>query len=312
MRSCIEYTGAIAASAASNAASTSADDRAPTHADTIAVELVAMVGTLLEGREPRVVAVTEQRHHAVRDRLGGGRDRDPLAVGTPVGAARHRVRDARAETGLLVVEVRGRRRQRRHHLQHRLEQVHVDDLTLAAAIPLAQRDHHRERAGERGDLVGQRDRREERRAVGLAVDRREPAHRLGDRRESRLRRVGAVLAEAGDAEHDEPRVARRAAPPGRARAARCVPGRKFSTSTSAASASRSSVVAAGVGLEVEHDRPLVPTEQLPRVRVAALGREPTHAANTVTARATRPSRRRHRSRRGGGPRPGPRTPSPCR
>ena len=95
--------------------------------------------------------------------------------------------------------MRGRRRQRRHHLEHGLEQVHVDHLALAAAIAFTQRDHHCERARERGHLVGERDRRQQRRAVGLAVDRREAAHRLRDRREARLGRVGSVLAEPGDA-----------------------------------------------------------------------------------------------------------------
>ena len=243
-----------------------------------------MAGALLERREPRVVADAEQRRaRGARPTRSTSRSRSTRRRRT-VGAARHRVRDARTEPRLLVVEVRGRRRQRRHHLQHRLEQVHVDHLALAAAVALAQRDHHRERARERGDLVGERDRREQRRAVGLAVDRREAAHRLGDRREAGLRRVRAVLAEAGDAQHDEARVARRAARRGRARAARSCPGRKFSTSTSAASARRSSASRPGVGLQVEHDRALVPAEQLPRVRVAALGREPTHAAHAVTGR----------------------------
>ena len=58
-----------------------------------------------------------------------------------------------------------------------------------------------------GDLVGQRDRREQRAAVGLAVDRREPAHRLGDGGEARTWRVRAVLAETGDPRDHEPRVA---------------------------------------------------------------------------------------------------------
>ena len=40
----------------------------------------------------------------------------------------------------------------------------------------------------------------------------------------------------------------------------------------------------GVGLQVADDAALAPAEQLPRVRVAALGREPAHAANTVSGR----------------------------
>ena len=131
-RSRIVYTGAIAACAASNAASTSAYGRAPIQAPTMRVELLAVLGSALERREARVVAVRRASvEHAVRDRLGRRRDRDPLAVGALVRAARHGVRDARTEPRLVVVEVRGGRRQRRHHLEHRLEQVDVDDLALA-------------------------------------------------------------------------------------------------------------------------------------------------------------------------------------
>ena len=60
-----------------------------------------------------------------------------------------------------------------------------------------------------------------------------------------------------------------------------MPGRKFSISTSASSTSLSIASSPRVGLEVEHDGALVAAEQLPRVRVAALGREPTHAPHTV-------------------------------
>ena len=204
-----------------------------------------------------------------------------------VRAARHGVRDAGAEARLVVVEVRGRRRQRRHHLQHRLEQVDVDDLTLTRAVAVAQRDHHRERARERGDLVGERDRREQRRAVGLAVDRGEAAHRLRHRREPRTRRVRTVLAEAGDAQDHEPGVARvqhvgtEAEPLERA-------GPEVLDQHVGAGREVEQRRAPGVGLEVADDAALAPAEQLPRVRVAAFGREPAHAAHAVAARALRP------------------------
>ena len=55
-------------------------------------------------------------------------------------------------------------------------------------------------------------------------------------------------------------------------------------STSASSIEREQRVATAVRLEVEHDGALVAAEQLPRIRVAALGREPTHAANAVAGR----------------------------
>ena len=110
------------------------DGRAPTHARDDRVELLAVLGAARRTSRSAGRRRRRELEHAVRDRLGRRRDRDPLAVGALVGAARHGVRDAGAEAGLLVAEVRGRRRQRRHHLQHRLEQVHVDDLALAGAV----------------------------------------------------------------------------------------------------------------------------------------------------------------------------------
>ena len=94
--------------------------------------------------------------------------------------------------------------QRAHALEQRLEQVHVDHLALAGP----QRDHRGEGAGQRGDLVGERDRREQRTAVGLAVERREARHRLGDRGEARPAGVGPVLPEPGDAQDHDVGVAR--------------------------------------------------------------------------------------------------------
>ena len=54
-----------------------------------AVELLAVRSAALERREPFVVADAEQLEHALRDRLGRRRDRDPHAVGALVRAARH-------------------------------------------------------------------------------------------------------------------------------------------------------------------------------------------------------------------------------
>ena len=182
-----------------------------------------MLAPALERREALVVAEAEQ------GRARAARPTRPTSRSRPTGCRRSGTcraapnRDARAQPRLLVAEVRGGRRQRRHHLQHRLEQVDVDHLTLAGAVAVAQRDHHRERARERGHLVGERDRRQQRRAVGFAVDRREAAHRLGHRREARSRRVRTVLTEPGDPQHDQARIARRTARPARGRGARACP-----------------------------------------------------------------------------------------
>jgi len=59
------------------------------------------------------------------------------------------------------------------------------------------------RAHDQAHLVGERNRREQGRAVGRAVDRREPAHGLGHRGEAGTRGVRTVLPETRDAaEHD--------------------------------------------------------------------------------------------------------------
>ena len=182
--------------------------RAPTHAPTIASSSSRCSARLSNVAKRGSSPTPSSVEHAVRDRLGRRRDRDPPAVGAAVGAARHRVRDARPEPRLLVAEVRGGRRQRRHHLQHRLEQVDVDHLpaplrsrsrsaTITANAPASAVTSSVSAIG--GSSGG---------AVGLAVDRREPAHRLGHRGEAGLRRVRPVLAEAGHAQHDEARVAR--------------------------------------------------------------------------------------------------------
>ena len=85
--------------------------------------------------------------------------------------------------------------------------------------PRVQRDHRGERGGQAGDLVGQRDRGEQRLPVRLAAD-AQPA-RTSPRRSWRTRPlgVGAVLAEPGDPRDHERARCGRAARPGRARAA---------------------------------------------------------------------------------------------
>ena len=114
------------------AASTSCDDRAPIHSATAASSSSRCAArpsnVAKRASSPRPSSV----EHSVRDGFRRSGDRHPLAVRAPICAARHGVRDAGAEPGLVVIEVRGGRRQRRHHLHHRLEQVDVDHLPLAA------------------------------------------------------------------------------------------------------------------------------------------------------------------------------------
>ncbi len=154
--------------------------------------------------------------HPLGHRLGRGGDGHPVPVAAAVGAPRDRVGDAGPEPRLQVAGELPRRHERAHQLGQRLEQVHVDDL----AHPRVHRHHRGEGGGQAGDLVGEGDGREQRRPVGLAVDAGEARQRLGQRGEARPAGVGAVLAEAGDAGDDQPRVARRAGRRAPARAAR--------------------------------------------------------------------------------------------
>ena len=136
--------------------------------------------------------------------------------------------------------------------------------------PRVHGDHRGERRGQPGGLVGEGDRRQQRLPVGLAVDRGEARHRLGDRGEPGSLGVRAVLAEPGDAGDDEPGVARRA---GRRDRGRGVPaaGRKFSTSTSASSTRRNRSSWSPASLRSSDERALVAVGQLPPQSLAVAG-----------------------------------------
>ena len=80
----------------------------------------------------------------------------------------------------------------------------------AAALDLdpAQRDHHRERAVEPGDHVGQRGRRQYRLAVGEAGARGIARHALDQRAEAGPVAIRPALPPARDAHDHKPRIAR--------------------------------------------------------------------------------------------------------
>ena len=148
----------------------------------------------LEVGEPGVALRPDQSEQPLGDGLRRRGDRHPATVGAAVGVAGHRVGDARAEAGLLVAEHPEGGDERSHQLEHRLEEVDVDHLPDAGV----HRGHGGEGGHEGRDLVGEGDGRQQRAAVGLAVDAGEPGHGLGQGGEPRPLGVGAVLAEAGD------------------------------------------------------------------------------------------------------------------
>ncbi len=79
--------------------------------------------------------------------------------------------------------------------QDRFDDRHVDDLPVARRLGAAQRGGDGEARRQGGDAVGETERRQRRRTVGLAGERGEPAHRLGDGSEAGPPGVRAGLAE---------------------------------------------------------------------------------------------------------------------
>ena len=201
--SAMSITGAIAASAAANAASTSSAERAPIQLGHDGVELLAVLDPSGEGGEAGSSPTPSRRMTRPATESDEVETATQTAVGAAVGAPRDGVRDARAEAGLLLAGQLVDGDEGAHQLEQRLQQVHVDDLTDAGV----QGDHRREGADQAGDLVRERDGREERWTVGFAGDRRVARHGFGDRSETGPARVGTGLAEAGEAGDDEVRVA---------------------------------------------------------------------------------------------------------
>ena len=77
----------------------------------------------------------------------------------------------------------------------------------AVHVAVVQRHHHRVGGGQRGDAVGEHERRQRRRPVGLADDVGEAAHRLGQRAVAGPVALGPAPAVAGDVQHHDVRVA---------------------------------------------------------------------------------------------------------
>ncbi len=201
-----------------------------------------------------------------------------LPSAAAVGAAGHRVRQPRPEARLLLAGQLVERDQRTHQLEQALQQVDVDHLADARA----QRHHRGEGADQPGHLVGQRDRRQQRLAVGLPAERGQPAHRFGDRGEPRPVRVRPVLTEPGDArDHQrwsageqhvgpEPEALERA-------------GAEVLDEHVGLGDQAQEHLAVGVGLQIERDRPLVAVDELPPQAAAVAWVAPGHVAQRVTA-----------------------------
>ena len=119
----------------------------------------------------------------------------------------------------------------------RFEQRQVDHLPLAVPVAGAQRDQHRSRAVVAGDHVGQCHRRQDGRSVGKSVHRGETGQCFDQRSEAGPVAICPVLTPSGNAHHDQAGVGFLQVLQGARPIFSSVPGRKFSTSTSALSIS---------------------------------------------------------------------------
>ena len=92
------------------------------------------------------------------------------------------------------------------HEDLRLDQRGMDPLALAGALAIVQRQHDGLRQQQSGREVGDRNADAHRAAAGLAGDRHQPAHALGDLVDTGARGIRSALAEAGDRAVDDARI----------------------------------------------------------------------------------------------------------
>src|SRR5581483_4442242 len=160
------------------------------------------------GREARVLAELLRADHAEEVA------EHPVAAGADVDDAVLGGEDAGREAGRVVVaslagHLASDQPARRLEVEHRdlrLEQRGVHPLSLAGALTLEQRRHDALRQEHPGAEVVDGDADTPRAAAGRAGDAHESAHTLGDLVDARALPVRAVLAEARDRAHHDARV----------------------------------------------------------------------------------------------------------
>jgi hypothetical protein len=195
-------------------------------------------GVVRQRRVGRQVVAADGLHQAAEDAVAVA-GHQHVAVGAAVGVAG---RDAgqRAAGGLAHgAEGAVLGQQAFHAVEHALVQRHVDHLPLARFTSLAvvQRHQDADHAVQRRQRVADAHAHAHRRAAGLGRQVAQPAHGLGHHAEAGLVAVGAGLAVAADAQHDQARVGRAARRRPRPQPS-IAPGRKFSISTSASPPAR--------------------------------------------------------------------------
>src|ERR1700730_2639989 len=145
-------------------------------------------------------------HHALGDADGAPRDGTPSAVTravrVPRGVVRRPVAHSRLHDSELVVDSGMGTQQR----EQRVDQCQIDHHPFAALAALAQPPTRAEPPRHSGHAVGKTERWKGGRPVRLSCEVGETGHRLRQSSESATAGVGAELAEAGHAQHDQPWV----------------------------------------------------------------------------------------------------------
>ena len=175
------------------------------------VELVLVLDPPGVACEPRLVddvAPPHQAHGPLRGGLAGARQAEPDSVPALVQVAgrgeRRPVAGAALDQAELVIDGALRSEHAEEGFVDRQVDLLADTPALVAPV---QGGHDREGGGHGGHAVGQGERRQGGRAVGVAVDVGEARHRLGQGAEPGPVAIGPGLAEAGDPGHHQPGVA---------------------------------------------------------------------------------------------------------
>ena len=140
---------------------------------------------------PHLAAGSSDVDQAVGGLKHAGRHRGRMIV---AGLLRHLALDQIAR-GLKVEHENLRLQQRRRHR-----------LPLAGFIAIQQSDHNAERSKQSGGQIGDRNTDAIRPVPRRASDRHQPAHALRDLIEARAAGIGAILAKAGNAGVNQPRI----------------------------------------------------------------------------------------------------------
>ena len=156
-----------------------------------------------------------------------------------------------------------------HHRHHRLEDGAVHHLATSGLLALVQRQQRAHGALDPGQGVAQRNPHPDRGTVRVAADVAQPAHGFAHRREAGTRRVGTVLAEAGDPHHDQPRVVGRQALVVQAPALHGAGAEVFDQHVGLGCQAPQQVLALGLA-QIEGQRLLVAGDHVPPQRFAAL------------------------------------------